>query len=183
MEKAKRGDAVKVHYTGKLADGTVVESSEDAGAHVWEGFKGKGVSFSPIELVVGAGLMPPDFEEALVGLAPGEQVTIAIPAARAFGDRVEERVAVLPLDDFTPRELGLERFRVAEGRHRPNNFNPKVGDVWEVANGEASTVRARVVQITDDTITLDANHPLAGHDLVFDIRLVQILPAAQAQRA
>jgi peptidylprolyl isomerase len=175
MAQARRGDTVKLHYTGRLTDGTVFDSTEDAGGGVWEGFKGKGVAFSPAELVVGEGRMPPDFEEALVGLSPGQQRTVTIPAARAFGERDEERVTVLPIDDFTPKELGLERFRVAEGRHRPNNFDPKVGEVWEVAGPDEKPVHARIVAKTDETITLDANHPLAGRDLVFDIRLVEIV--------
>jgi peptidylprolyl isomerase len=175
MAKAKRGDTVKLHYTGILSDGTVFDSTEDAGAQVWRGFYGKGVSFGPAELVIGSGEMPPDFEEALIGLEPGEQVRVNVPSGRAFGERDEERVVVLPIEDFTPRELGLERFRVAEGRHRPNNFNPNIGDVWDVTTADGSPARVRVVAKTDDTITLDANHPLAGHDLVFDIRLVEIV--------
>jgi peptidylprolyl isomerase len=174
MAKAKRGDTVRLHYTGRLADGTVFDSTLDAGTKVWEGFKGKGVSFSPTPLVIGAGQMPPDFEDALVGLEAGSEVTVAIPAARAFGERDEARVTVLPIDDFTPKELGLERFRVAEGRHRPNNFDPKVGDVWEVAGTDGVSVHARIVAKTEETITFDANHPLAGHDLTFDIQLVEI---------
>ena len=175
MAKAKRGDTVKLHYTGRLSDGTVFDSTHDAGAQIWRGFYGRGVSFQPAQLVIGAGEMPPDFEEALVGLEPGEQVSVTIPSDRAFGARDEERIVVLPIEDFTPRELGLERFRVAEGRHRPNNFDPKVGDVWDVTTADGAVVRARVIAKTDDAITLDANHPLAGHDLVFDIRLVEIV--------
>ncbi|HTP52177.1 MAG TPA: FKBP-type peptidyl-prolyl cis-trans isomerase [Anaeromyxobacteraceae bacterium] len=174
MAKAKRGDTVKLHYTGRLTDGTVFDSTEDAGARVWDGFRGKGVSFGPAQLVIGAGEMPPDFEEALVGLEPGEQVTVHIPAERAFGGRDESRVTVIPIDDFTPREPGLERFRVAEGRHRPNNFDPKVGDVWDVTAPDGSAFRARVIAKTKESITLDANHPLAGQDVVFDIRLVEV---------
>jgi len=175
MAKAKRGDAVRLHYTGKLTDGTVFETTEHAGARVWDGFKGEGVSFGPPRLVIGSGEMPPDFEEALIGLEPGQEVTVSIPFARAFGSRDESRVQVLPIDDFTPKELGTERFRVAEGRHRPNNFNPKIGDVWEVTNPDGSSARARIVEKTEESITLDANHPLAGRDLVFEIRLVEIL--------
>jgi peptidylprolyl isomerase len=175
MAKVKRGDTVLLHYTGRLLDGTVFDSTENAGSKVWEGFKGKGVSFGPSRFVVGSGAMPSDFEDALVGLEPGQEVKVAIPAARAFGDRSEKLVTVIPMEEFTPRELGLERFRVAEGRHRPNNFDPKVGDVWEVDATDGSSVHARVVARTEDTITLDGNHPLAGRDIVFDIRLVEIV--------
>jgi peptidylprolyl isomerase len=175
MAKAKRGDTVRLHYTGRLADGTVFETTEHAGATIWDGFRGDGVSFGPTRLVIGAGEMPPDFEEALVGLEPGQEVTVAIPSSRAFGARNEEKVTVLPIDDFTPQELGTERFRVAEGRHRPNNFNPRIGDVWEVMTPDGTQARARVIGKTEESITLDANHPLAGRDVVFDIRLVEIL--------
>jgi peptidylprolyl isomerase len=175
MTKAKRGDRVKLHYVGRLTDGTVFESTQDAGAKVWEGFRGKGVSFAPAELVIGSGQMPPDFEDALVGLEPGEEVTVTIPAARAFGERDERRIMVVPAADFAPREAALERFRVAEGRHRINTFDPKVGDVWEVTGADGSTIHARVVALSDESITLDANHPLAGHDLVFTSQLVEIL--------
>ncbi|BDG10056.1 FKBP-type peptidyl-prolyl cis-trans isomerase [Anaeromyxobacter paludicola] len=175
MSTATRGDKVRLHYTGRLADGTVFDTTEDAGNTNFANFKGTGVTFGPTALVIGEGEMPPDFEDALVGLAPGQQATITIRSERAFGARDEARVMVLPIDDFTPRELGLERFRVAEGRHRPNNFDPKVGDVWEVSGPDGASVRARVVARTDETITLDANHPLAGHDLFFDVRLVEIL--------
>jgi peptidylprolyl isomerase len=174
MAKAKRGDTVKLHYTGKLADGTVFDSTENAGAKVWEGFRGQGVSFGPAQLVIGAGGMPPAFEEALVGLEAGQEVTVEIPAARAFGDRDEKRVMVVPVSDFGPREMALERFRVAEGRHRVKR-DPSVGDVWQVTGTDGSAVHARVLAISDESITLDANHPLAGHDLVFQIRLVEIL--------
>jgi len=175
MVKARRGDRVKLHYTGKLADGTVFDSTKDAGSAKWGNFKGRGVAFEPAQLIIGSGEMPPDFEEALIGLEPGDQVTVKIPSERAFGARDEERVQVIPIDDFTPRELGLERFRVAEGRHRPNKFEPKVGDIWEVTTPDGSSLNTRIVDKTDETITLDANHPLAGHDLVFEIRLVAVL--------
>jgi peptidylprolyl isomerase len=180
MANAKRGDTVRLHYTGRFSDGTVFDSTEHAGKSHWDNFKGQGVSFEPARLVIGASEMPPDFEEALVGLVPGQTVTVTIPAERAFGLRDEDRVAVLPIDDFTPRELGLERFRVAEGRHRPNKFDPKVGDVWEVQAPDGSVVNVRVVAKTEDQITLDGNHPLAGQDLMFDIRLVEIVEAADA---
>lgn len=175
MASAKRGDTVSLHYTGRLADGRVFDSTENAGSTEWDDFRGEGVAFGPPRLVIGAGDMPPDFEAALVGLEPGQQVTVTIPAERAFGPRDEERVTVVPIDDFTPRELGLDRFRVAEGRHRPNKFDPKVGDVWQVTGHDGAQVRVRVTAKTEDTITLDANHPLAGCELVFDIRLVEIL--------
>jgi peptidylprolyl isomerase len=178
MACAKRGDKVSFHYTGRLADGRIFDSTENAGTTAWDDFRGEGVSFGPPQLVIGAGEMPPDFEAALIGLEPGEQVTVTIPTERAFGPRDEERVTVVPLDDFAPRELGLDRFRVAEGRHRPNKFDPKVGDVWDVTGHDGAQVRMRITSKDDETVTLDANHPLAGCELAFDIRLVEILSSS-----
>jgi peptidylprolyl isomerase len=174
MTKATRGDKVRVHYTGRLTDGTVFDSSENAGDEVFRNFRGQGVAFAPLELVIGEGELPPQVEEALVGLEPGQGATVHIPCAEGFGPHHRERVMVLSHDEIMPREAGLETFRVAEGKQRPNNFNPKVGDVLEVSGPDGALVPARVVALTDSTITLDANHPLAGRDLVFEVRLVGI---------
>ncbi|MFO0583938.1 MAG: FKBP-type peptidyl-prolyl cis-trans isomerase [Anaeromyxobacter sp.] len=174
MAKVKVGDRVKLHYTGRLSDGSVFDSSQDAGDEVYRNFKGGGVAFAPMELVVGKGEMLPAFEEALVGLEPGARLTITLPPARAFGSRHEDRVMTIARDEIVPREAGIESFRVAEGRHRPNNFDPGVGDVLEVTTLDGSLAPAKVIAMTDDSVTLDWNHPLAGRELTFEIRLVEI---------
>jgi peptidylprolyl isomerase len=175
MAKAKRGDRVKLHFTGRLADGRVFESTLDAGDGEWQNFRGRAVAFAPMELVIGAGEMLPAFEESLVGLEPGQEVTFTIPSARAFGPRREECVTVVSRADLTPAQQHLQTFRVAEGRRHPNGFDPKVGDVLQVTAPDGAMVPARVRALGEDTITLDANHPLAGQDLVFEVRLEGIV--------
>jgi peptidylprolyl isomerase len=175
MATARRGDTVVLHYTGKLSDGFVFDSTENAGDEQWRNFKGRGVAFEPARLVVGEGQMPPDFEEALLGMAPGERKSFTIPAARAFGPRDPARVVEVPRDEIAPRELGIESFRVAEGRRRPNVFDPKVGDVLDLKDAAGALHRARVLAIDDEKVTLDGNHPLAGRDLVFEVKVVDVI--------
>ncbi len=75
MAKAKNGDAVKVHYTGKLEDGTVFDSSE---------------SREPLEFTLGEGKVIPGFEQAVVGMSPGDSKTEKVPADQAFGPYRED---------------------------------------------------------------------------------------------
>lgn len=175
MTTARRGDRITLHYTGKLGNGVVFDSTEHAGEERFRNFFGRGVAFAPTELVLGSGEFPAEFEDALLGLAAGEEKHFEIPADRAFGKRDPALVVTLPRDEVAPRGQGFEGFRVAEGRHRPNLFNPRVGDVVEVKNPDGRIFPARVVSLTDETITLDTNHPLAGWDLHFDVRLIAIV--------
>jgi peptidylprolyl isomerase len=178
MATTKRGDRVRLHYTGKLSNGVVFDSTEHAGEERFRNFFGRGVAFEPTEFVIGAGEFPAEFEQALVGLEPGQAKTFEVPADLAFGARDPALVVTLPRDEVAPRNQGLETFRVAEGRHRPNLFNPRIGDVVEVKNPDGEIFPARVVGLTEGTITLDTNHPLAGWDLHFDVRLVAIVPGS-----
>lgn len=79
MRKAKSGDTVKIHYVGKLEDGTVFSSSTDR---------------DPIEITVGEKRVAP-FKQALVGMQPGESKTVHVPAEQAYGPHLEELVVVL----------------------------------------------------------------------------------------
>jgi peptidylprolyl isomerase len=179
MATAKRGDKVLLHYTGKLANGTIFDSTEDAGEEVYRNFNGRGVAFEPAELVIGAGEMPADFEDALVGMEPGQSKRFVIPAARAFGARQTALVTKIERDELGPRELGIETFRVAEGRQRPNVFNPKVGDVLDMKDVEGKLLQARIVAMDDETVTLDTNHPLAGYDLHVEVRVVEVVQVVE----
>lgn len=80
MTRAKQGDTVRVHYTGKLDDGTIFDSSA-----------GKAM----LEFTIGKGQLIPGFEKAVAGMSPGESVTVDIPAAEAYGLRRSEMVAEL----------------------------------------------------------------------------------------
>lgn len=170
MAQAKTGDKVKVHYTGTLEDGSVFDTSEEAMEEQNDhscGCSGKtdnnkgcgcdSQSAGPMEFVIGAGLLIPKFEAAVIGLEPGQSVTITIPADDAYGQRAEEMVAV------------IERSEI------PEDINPEPGHQMEVILEDGSPLPVLVTAVTDSTITLDGNHPLAGCDLTFDIRLVEIL--------
>jgi peptidylprolyl isomerase len=141
MAGAKQGDTVKVHYTGKLDDGTVFDSS--AGRE-------------PLEFTLGAGQVIPGFEEAVDGMNPGESKTKMIPAEQAYGERRVEMV------------LQVER------THLPPGMDPQIGQEMQVRTADGAVVPVMVIDADEATITLDANHPLAGQNLTFEIELVSI---------
>ena len=170
MAQAKTGDKVKVHYTGTLEDGSVFDTSEgyiekpdnhscgcDSAEAINDGCGCDSHATGPMEFVIGAGQLIPKFEAAVIGLEPGQSVTITIPADDAYGQRVEEMVAV------------IERSEI------PAGINPEPGHQMEVILEDGSPLPVLVTDVTDTTITLDGNHPLAGRDLTFAIRLVEIL--------
>jgi len=142
MAKAKNGDTVKVHYTGKLEDGTVFDSSG---------------SREPLEFTIGEGTVIPGFEQAVVGMSPGDSKSEKIPADQAFGPYREELV------------VDIDRERIPEG------VDPKVGKRLRVQKTDGRITEVLVTGITESKVTLDANHPLAQNDLIFDIELLEIL--------
>jgi peptidylprolyl isomerase len=170
MAQVKKGDRVKVHYTGTLEDGSVFDTSEEyvdqcrdntvgekcgCGSNSGSGCGSN--SGGPIEFIVGEGTLIPKFESAVIGLAPGQRVRVTIPADDAYGQRAEEMVAV------------IERGEI------PAEIKPEAGQQMEVILQDGTPMPVLVTEVTDTAITLDANHPLAGCDLTFDILLVEIL--------
>lgn len=150
MAQAKEGDRVKVHYTGRLDDGTVFDSSECAEDDC-------GCGHGPMEFTIGAGEVIPGFEAGVVGLSVGDSKTIHIPVDDAYGERIEEMVAVVPRGDLPPE------------------MKPEVGQQLEVTQEDGQIFQVLVVEVTDESITIDANHPLAGQPLNFDLKLVEIV--------
>ena len=170
MAQAKNGDRVKVHYTGTLKDGTVFDTSEgfdaqcqsdadanECGCGSDDSCGCSGQAAGPIEFVIGEGNLIPKFESAVIGLKVGQSVIVTIPADDAYGQRSDEMVAVI------------------ERREIPSEINPEPGQQMEVIMHDGSPMPVLVSEVTDTAITLDANHPLAGYDLTFDIRLLEIL--------
>ncbi|MSN25997.1 MAG: peptidylprolyl isomerase [Geobacter sp.] len=161
MAQAKTGDKVKVHYTGTLEDGSVFDTSEGfvekCGDDGGDGCGCGSQATGPMEFVIGENKLIPKFEEAVIGLEVGQSVKVSISADDAYGQRADEMVAV------------LERSEI------PADINPEPGQQMEVILQDGSPMPVLVTEVTDTTITLDANHPLAGYDLTFDIRLVEIL--------
>lgn len=141
MAQAKEGDTVKVHYTGRLDDGTVFDTSADR---------------DPLEFTVGTGRVIPGFEEGIVGMNTGESKTVTIPADKAYGPHHKEM------------QVEIARENLPEG------LDPEVGDQLQVRGPDGNPVLVMVTDTNESTITLDANHPLAGKDLIFDIELVEI---------
>ena len=139
MTEAKRGDNVKVHYTGKLADGTVFDSSDGG---------------DPLEFAVGSGQVIQGFDEGVVGMKVGESRVLDIPVAKAYGERQDEMVIQAPIEQVPP------------------DLKPELGMRLEMGGANGEVLRVVVVEIADTHITLDANPPLAGEDLTFEIELV-----------
>ena len=142
MTKAKNGDTVKIHYTGKLQDGTVFDSSIDRG---------------PLQFSIGSGQVIPGFDEAVTGMTVGEKKTAEISCDKAYGER-------------NPSLL-----MVVEKKYVPAEIDPVVGLRLQVGSPSGELVAVTVVEVNDENITLDANPPLAGEDLTFDIELVEIV--------
>jgi peptidylprolyl isomerase len=170
MAQAKSGDKVKVHYTGTLEDGSVFDTSEGyidkpsdqscgcgSKKGIDDGCGCDSQATGPMEFVIGAGQLIPKFEAAVIGLEPGQSITITISADDAYGQRAEEMVAV------------IERSEI------PAEIKPEPGHQMEVILEDGSPLPVLVTEVTDTTITLDGNHPLAGRDLTFAITLVEIL--------
>lgn len=146
---ANKGDVVAVHYTGTLQDGTRFDSSRDR---------------EPLVFTIGEGAVIPGFESAIVGLEPGQRVTITIEPKDAYGFRLDDAVHDAPLSMF-------------EGGMAPDE-----GTVVTLVAPDGSQFPATVGKPSDDgqTVLLDLNHPLAGETLTFDIELVEIVEPAQA---
>jgi len=141
MAQAKQGDTVKVHYTGKLEDGTEFDSS---------------VQREPLEFTIGEGKIIPGFEQAVVGMEPGEEKTVDVEADNAYGQHHDELIMVVDREQL------------------PSEIDPQVGQQLQVRQGDQAFV-VQVTDVSDSEITLDRNHPLAGEDLTFDIELVEIV--------
>ncbi|HET6762243.1 MAG TPA: peptidylprolyl isomerase [Longimicrobiaceae bacterium] len=140
MAQAKSGDTVRVHYTGTLADGEVFDSSE---------------GHDPLEFTLGTGSVIQGFDDAVTGMAVGDEKTVTIPADQAYGERSDSMLLRVPHDQFPP------------------DLAPQVGQQLQMAQDESVFV-VTVHEVGDDRVVLDANHPLAGKDLTFKLHLVEI---------
>lgn len=141
MAQAKSGDTVSVHYTGMLADGTVFDSSQNR---------------EPLVFTIGSGQVIPGFEQAVIGMQPGETRETKIPSNQAYGEHNDDLVFDVDRDQL------------------PDDLSPSVGDQYQMRQPDGQTVIVTVQDVTPEQVTFDANHPLAGEDLTFDIELVSI---------
>ncbi len=144
MAEASVGSRVKVHYTGRLEDGTVFGSSADG---------------EPLEFTIGAGEMIEGLEESILGMNVGEKKTVSVAPEKAFGEYREDMVLMVPHDQF------------------PQEIEPQVGQVFQLSSQAGPPLIATVTKVEEEGITMDANHPLAGKTLTFEVELVEILPS------
>jgi len=149
MAQAKTGDKVTVHYTGRLEGGEVFDSSECREDDC-------GCESGPLVFTIGEGNVIPGFEQAIIGMSPGDTRTVVIPVDQAYGERIDDMVAVVDRKEIPP-DLILE-----------------AGNQLEVTQQDGSAFPVIITEVTETSVTLDANHPLAGKELTFDLRLVEI---------
>ena len=141
MTTVQNGNRVRVHYTGRLDDGEVFDTSDGG---------------TPLAFTVGSGQVITGFENGVIGMAVGDTKTVHIPCADAYGEHQDDGVMEVPRDEFPP-DMPLEIGSRVQGQQQ---------------SGEV--VSFTIVAVGSDAVTLDANHPLAGKDLTFDLTLVSI---------
>lgn len=141
MSQVKQKDTVKVHYTGKLQDGQIFDSSLER---------------EPIEFTLGEGMLIPGFENGLIDMEVNQKKTIEIPKDEAYGDVRDELFQEVPNSQL------------------PEEIKPEVGMGLVSKTPDGDERQLRVAEVKDESIVVDANHPLAGKDLVFDVEVLEI---------
>ena len=115
------------------------------------------VERGPLEVTIGTGMVIPGFDRALVDMEPGQKKTVNIPVDEAYGPRAEELIAEINREQI-PADIPLE-----------------IGQQLQLSLADGGEAIVLIVDLTDTTVTLDANHPMAGLDLNFELELVEIL--------
>ncbi len=110
----------------------------------------------PLEFTVGSGQVINGFDTAVVDMEPGETKTVHIPVEQAYGERTQEALISVPRSEF------------------PEDITPEIGQELQMSDDQGHIFPVVVAGVEADHVVLDANHPLAGHDLTFEINLVKI---------
>lgn len=145
MQTAKNGDTVLINYVVRTNDDSVVGGTEQEG---------------PQAVQIGGAQIFPAIEAALDGMKVGDEQTVTVAAADAFGPRREEMVVSIPRERL------------------PADPAPQPGMSLAAQQQDGSTVNLVITEVGDEAITADGNHPLAGEDLHFGLTLVEIKEAA-----
>ena len=140
--KPKKGDTVRIHYTCKLEDGTVADSSNGT---------------DPIEFTLGKGDVIKGLEEAVMGMKVGQSKSVNVPPDKAYGLRHEDWALDVPRNKM------------------PDGIKAEAGVYLEIPREDGSSFTASVKHISESSVTLDFNHPLAGKELIFDVSLLEIV--------
>lgn len=115
----------------------------------------------PLEFTVGSGQVIKGFDEGVKGMSVGETRKVEIPVEDAYGEKNQELIIEFPRGQFPP------------------DMNPEVGQQLMMSNGAGQSFPVTVKEVKEDSVILDANHPLAGQDLIFNIELVEIVPTSR----
>ncbi len=141
MSQVQGNETVKLHYTGKLNNGQVFDTSAER---------------EPLEVKLGQGQLIPGFEKGLVAMKVNEKKTITIPKEEAYGEVRKELFQKIPTENL------------------PQDIKPEVGMGLMSKNPDGSERQLRVADVKEGFIIVDANHPLAGQDLTFELELLEI---------
>jgi len=139
-EQAQKGDTVHVHYTGRLTNGEVFDSSDGG---------------DPLEFEVGAGEVIKGFDEGVCGMSVGDKKQLEIEVEDAYGERIEQLAQTLSRED-----LNLDT-------------EPEVGMSLVMQLPDGNQIPVAITEVTEDSVSLDANHPLAGQKLIFEVERVK----------
>ncbi len=142
MQTVKNGDTVRVHYHGRLTNGTTFDSSEGR---------------DPLEFKVGTGSVIKGFDNGVLEMQVGDKKTVQIPVDQAYGPKNDELIMDFPKANIPP------------------DLKPEIGMELQMSNNQGQVFPVKVAAVNAEFVTLDANHPLAGEDLIFDIELVEIV--------
>jgi len=149
MVVAKKGDTVKVHYTGRLENGEIFDSSD-----------GK----KPLNFIVGHREVIKGFDEAVEGMIVGEEKRVTIEPEKGYGKSKEELIQKVQRSEM------------------PEGLDYSVGNQIEITKQDGSMFYVMVKEISETEVSLDANHPLAGMRLIFDIRMEDITPGEEQDK-
>jgi peptidylprolyl isomerase len=138
----RKGDTVRVHYTCKLSNGTVIDSSQGQ---------------EPLEFTLGKGEIIKGLEDAVMGMKVGQSKTTTVAPEQTYGLRHEEWMIDVARDKL------------------PEDFRPEVGLHYELPRENGQSSLATVTHVSQTTVTLDFNHPLAGKNLIFEVTLLEIV--------
>lgn len=141
MSQVKANDTVRVHYTGKLTDGRVFDSSLER---------------EPLEFTMGKGQLIPGFEKGILDMKVSEKKTVNIPVDEAYGDSRPELI----------QEVDKSQL--------PEDIKPEVGMGLVSKSPDGQEMNLVVKEVKEESIVVDANHPLAGQDLIFDLEVIEI---------
>ncbi len=140
----KKGSKVTLEYEGKLEDGTIFDSSKH------------GDHSHPLEFTVGEGMVIAGFEKAVLDMEINQEKEFSIEPSEAYGERDENLVQKVPKKDL------------------PDEIKPEVGMVLALNSPDGQQIPVPIVAISEEDISLDMNHPLAGKKLIFNIKVVKI---------